>query len=170
MTSLSLQDDLYQAARQAADEEGKSVDQFVGDAVREVLSSRNGWNELFDQLLALRRLPPGWNGYNAPVPSETALASASEFCRALQARRRSPSRLAASAVGGVAITLRREARKVLVEFFNDGQTSALFADDVTHELRTQAVINSPPHFDLLISDIEASFCSIQRPTNAGVNV
>lgn len=72
-------------------------------------------------------LTAGWNGYSAPAPTPIAVASAREFLFVLHESDVEPSRIAASAVGGIGITIRNDGRKAYVEFYNDGRIHALFA-------------------------------------------
>jgi hypothetical protein len=99
------------------------------------------------KVLALNDLRDGWNGYKAPAPAIHAIIHARAFLLIMLSRRIEPTRVAASAVGGVAITRRKGPRKVMVEFFNDGSAHALFADDSTEELHTLAVRVSKEGYD-----------------------
>jgi hypothetical protein len=54
-----------------------------------------------------------------------------------------PTRVAPSAAGGIGITRRVGDRKALVEFFNDGSASALFADDATQQMQACRVTTTP---------------------------
>jgi hypothetical protein len=92
------------------------------------------WEEKLDRF---RDLKPGWNGYTAPPPSPVAITQARAFLDQLLHARREPSRVAPSAVGGVAITQKTRERKVYVEFLNAGQVLALFSDGVGEPQITQ---------------------------------
>jgi hypothetical protein len=83
------------------------------------------------KLQSFRDLTRGWNGYDAPAPSDAAFASAEAFLDALQRAGSVPSRLAPSVVGGIGITLRNGDRKVYFEFYNAGRVCALFSDGET---------------------------------------
>jgi hypothetical protein len=76
-------------------------------------------------------LREGWNGYTAPAPSEKAILTAKVFVETLLREKYEPKRVAASSVGGVAVTHRRNNRTVYVEFYNDGRVLALFSDDIS---------------------------------------
>jgi hypothetical protein len=94
-------------------------------AIGNEASRQSPW---LDKLNSFRALTTGWNGYDAPAPSERALAAAESFLEALQLFETQPSRVGPSAIGGVGITLRRRGRKAYFEFYNDGNACALFSD------------------------------------------
>ena len=83
------------------------------------------WQQKVDSLAALGE---GWNGYDAPAPSELSRETAKRFLSQL-GQRGEPARVAPSAEGGVGVTHRAGRRRVYVEFFNDGEVCALFSDD-----------------------------------------
>ena len=112
------------------------------------------WRDLFKKLDGLSLLTDGWNGYNAIAPAAAAISNARHFLKVLQSKSIVPQRLAPSAVGGVAITSRRHDRKVVVEFFNNGLISGLFADDAAETLDTKKISNTSVDFDGLVSDIQ----------------
>jgi hypothetical protein len=112
-----------------------------------LLPSANSW---VAKVWSFGRLAHGWNGSRAPAPTLPAVVHAARFVAALTEAGDQPTRVAPSAVGGVGITRRVGERKVLVEFFNDGSASALFADDATQQLQTLRVKTTPQGFlDLL---------------------
>jgi hypothetical protein len=113
------------------------------------------WSELFDALNELSCLSDGWNGYSAPAPSEHTIHVAADFLAVMQEHGCVPSRIAASAVGGVGITRRLGDRKAYIEFLNSGLISRLLADDRTESMDTQRVENNRESFEAVISDIEA---------------
>ncbi len=78
--------------------------------------------ELMMQLDALRGLRPGWDSYDAPVPSPQAIESASDFLGSVLASESAPApvRVCASVEGGVGIVFQRGSRYADVEFLNDG--------------------------------------------------
>jgi hypothetical protein len=88
----------------------------------------NVWQEKLEQLSSLSQ---GWNGYDAPPPSNGAINTAKGFLTHLLGGDKGPSRLAPSAVGGVGITHKNNNRRVYVEFFNDGGACVLFSDNET---------------------------------------
>ena len=65
-----------------------------------------------------------------------------------------PTRLAASAVGGVGITRRMGERMAYVEFYNDGSTCALFSND-ENEGDTIRIASDRDGFHHLLSQMEA---------------
>jgi hypothetical protein len=93
--------------------------------------STNPWVE---KVWSFARLAEGWNGSRAPAPARQAIENAARFVSAMAEAGSDPTRVAPSAVGGIAITRRVGDRKALVEFFNDGPASALFADDAAQQL------------------------------------
>jgi hypothetical protein len=63
-----------------------------------------------EKLESLSKLEPGWNRQGAPAPSAEAIAAAREFIDALVNDGQEPTRVAASAVGGVGVTRQIGAR------------------------------------------------------------
>lgn len=82
----------------------------------------------------LNRLERGWNGYAAESPSKLAIVRSKEFVDFLLKEGYTPTRIAASVVGGVAVIRRRGNRKVYVEFFNKGKILAMFSDGQTEPI------------------------------------
>ena len=107
------------------------------------------WPKWFERLNELSQVKDGWNGYDAPAPTEAAIAAARTFLSALETARILPSRVAPSVVGGIGITKRTGARKVYVEFRNDGRIFALFSDGQSPS--TQPVMPSAEGFQNLIA-------------------
>jgi hypothetical protein len=95
-----------------------------GDA----LQAADPWQRWLNKLYSLLELKDGWNGDNSAPPQELAVYNASVFLKALRREKYQPTRIAASAMGGVAITRREGTRKVLVECYNDGRVYFLFSD------------------------------------------
>jgi hypothetical protein len=85
------------------------------------------------KLEGLSKLAPGWNRQGAPAPSEKAIRTARQFIEALVNDEQPPTRVAASAVGGVGVTRRIGDRMAYFEFYNDGAGCALLADDAAEE-------------------------------------
>jgi hypothetical protein len=90
--------------------------------------SADGFAQLFQKLDSFRHLKVGWNGYAADPPNEAAVSMAKSFLGLAKRQGELPSRIAPSAAGGVGITQRTGARKVYVEFYNDGTVHALYSD------------------------------------------
>ncbi len=88
-------------------------------------------NQLQTKLSKMDSLPPGWDGYSAPAPSETAITTAKSLLSAFLGEDFAPKRISPSAVGGVGITHKRESRKVYVEIYNSGEVYALFSDGIS---------------------------------------
>ena len=85
------------------------------------------WDAWFTKLEGCRSLKEGWNGYTAPAPAPVSIDNARMFLQAMREDDYAPTRLAPSAMGGVAVTRKAGDKKVLVEFYNDGRTFALFS-------------------------------------------
>jgi hypothetical protein len=102
--------------------------------------STNPWVE---KVWSFARLAEGWNGSRAPAPTRQAIENAVCFVSAMAGAGCDPTRVAPSAAGGIGITRRVGDRKALVEFFNDGSASALFADDATQQMQTCRVTTTP---------------------------
>jgi hypothetical protein len=103
------------------------------------------WQSWFDKLERFAALRDGWNGYTAPKPNELSIRTARQFLEALQAADCEPTRVAPSAMGGVAITRRAGPRKVFVEFYNDGRVYALFSERPS-EMRVAPLQADPQSF------------------------
>lgn len=112
------------------------------------------WNNLFQKIDTISDLEEGWNGYCSPAPDENAAQSAKRFLEVMKANDFAPTRIAASVVGGVGITCRSRVRKVYVEFFNNGEISALFADDKSQVMYTQRISDDLFEYDELTSQIK----------------
>jgi len=91
----------------------------------------SAWPRWFDKLASLRVLKDGWNGYTAPAPNDKSIDIAQTFLQVMQLEDTEPTRVAPSAMGGVAITRRVGTRKVFVEFYNDGRVYSLFSEKST---------------------------------------
>src|SRR5687767_7957367 len=81
---------------------------------------KSTWGALWDKLNRIASLRHGWNSYDAPPPSPLTIEQARLFLECLHSENLEPGRLAASAIGGVGISLRSKQRRVYVEFRNDG--------------------------------------------------
>lgn len=79
-------------------------------------------------------LQRGWNGYESDPPSDTAIGWAFVVVLQLIEEDLRPTRIAPSAIGGVGITIRRNAIKVYIETDNDGEITGLVTngDDVLY--------------------------------------
>ena len=99
--------------------------------VRAESSVLREWTSRLDQC---GQLKVGWNGYDAAAPSAEAIAWAKSFLSSIMGDANTPSRIAPSTVGGIGITHKNRARRVYVEFFNDGDILALFSDNETEPI------------------------------------
>lgn len=80
-------------------------------------------------LESMKDFSDDWNSYGAPAPSKIAILSTSEFLLNLSSEDVQPQRVAASAMGGVGISIRNgNARKAYLEVRNDGSSYLLFSD------------------------------------------
>lgn len=98
-----------------------------------------GW---FDKLDMLSRLAPGWNRHGAPAPSQKAIRAARQFVEAMIRDDQPPTRVAASAVGGVGVTREVKGRMLYAEFYNDGRVCALLTSDGGEETVRDVVPDS----------------------------
>lgn len=106
------------------------------------------WSAKLDEML---NLEDGWNSYKAPAPSPIAVQNARVFLAELEKQNfLSPRRVMPSAVGGVGVTL-GEVRHVYVEFYNQGQICALFADDDTETCHTKVINGMMGHDQVMIN-------------------
>jgi hypothetical protein len=109
----------------------------------------------FQKLQVVAQLSDGWDSYKAPAPAATAVAAARQYLGILALLNREPTRVAASAMGGVGITHRQGSRKVYVEFYNNGTAHALFSDRDSREMRTAQVGTDLTSYYRLISKARA---------------
>jgi len=86
------------------------------------------WTRWFKKIHAALLLEDGWNGDDAPPPEVIAAVNATKFLNAMHQESYPPTRIAASAMGGIAVTRKVGNKKVLVEFYNDGKVYFLFSD------------------------------------------
>lgn len=112
------------------------------------------WDQVFANIDELSELADGWNGYNAPSPNENSVSTAKRFLYSMKEFGKLPTRIAASAVGGIGITQRNNNRKVCVEFFNNSLINALFADDTNETMHTLKIENTQKSFRELIMETE----------------
>lgn len=144
---ISLPPDVEQALRDRAARQGQTLEAYLERlAVQEAGSATGNGRDWQAKLDVIARLQPGWNGHNAPSPSSAAIGAARSFLGGLTSGEQQPSRLTASAVGGVAVTFRRGERKVMIEFLNSGQAHAQFADDATQVMDTRPVVDDRSSF------------------------
>ena len=131
-------------------------DELPGVSVRRVQSEEvpvsDPWQKWFAQLGSFRALRAGWNSYTAPAPEDMAIRSAGMFLAELRAQGCEPTRVAPSAMGGIAITRRQGDRKGFVEFYNNGKVYALFADR-KGDMRVVPVQADAPSFRRLILEM-----------------
>ena len=119
------------------------------------LSARSSpWKSWYAKLEKVADLTDGWNGYKAPAPHAIAVENAKKFLAVMEDRLCLPTRIAASAVGGVGITRRIREKKVYVEFLNNGLISALFANDNDHSMYTRSITTDGSDCEHLISAAE----------------
>ena len=81
---------------------------------------------------AYGELTDNWNGYGAPAPSADAIRAAKRLIRSAADPR--PTRVAPSAMGGIAVEFAVADREVVAEFFNSGAAHALFTVESTGEM------------------------------------
>jgi hypothetical protein len=93
-----------------------------------VLTPMSEWMNRLDDLRQLKR---NWNQRGALPPNDLALSAAELFLKVMSIKRRVPSRVAPSAVGGVGITLREGDRIAYAEFYNSGTACLLLSDDMS---------------------------------------
>ncbi len=64
----------------------------------------SAWTRLFEKLESCRILKDGWNGYSAAAPNDLSIQNAHLFLQVMQLEGIEPTRVAPSAMGGIAIT------------------------------------------------------------------
>jgi hypothetical protein len=87
-----------------------------------------GLAEIVKELLRLHSIRPNWNGLDSVPPTFDAIGRAISVLSALQETWIQPTRVTASAEGGVAITFRRHEKFASVESLNSGEIVLLTSD------------------------------------------
>jgi hypothetical protein len=98
------------------------------------------WNKWFQKVEQALLLEEGWNGDDAPAPEVVAALQATMLLKAMRRADYQPTRIAASAMGGIAITRKVGNKKVLVEFYNDGRVYYLFSDRSSGNMDVKALL------------------------------
>ncbi len=111
---------------------------LLGDSALQLERVRKS-DELLAELDALKKLPDGWDSYAAPAPRPAAVKNAKALVIEAGKLGVGPERVEPSAMGGVGVTFSAGRREVVVEFYNNGTAHALFSDDATGDMNTQAV-------------------------------
>jgi hypothetical protein len=106
-------------------------------------------------LEGLSRLAPGWNRHGAPAPSKAAIRQARQLIEAMVKHHQPPTRVAASAVGGVGITRRLGNRMAYIEFYNNGAGCALLTGDEANEAEERLLDVGSGAFKDLLSELKA---------------
>lgn len=97
----------------------------------------------------MRQLARGWNGYDAPPPSDWSINQARHFHLLAEFGHR----LAASAIGGVGCTIRGAKNQVYVEFRNDNSVYAMFTDGTPEPVRITKVDATDEGYGRLLKEI-----------------
>jgi hypothetical protein len=116
--------------------------------------TRNKETKWIEKLEILSKLAPGWNRQGAPAPNEAAIRAARPFIEATVNDSQPPTRVAASAVGGVGVTRKVGERMAYIEFYNDGAACGLLADDLGYEQILEVPLEGGP-FTNLLDEIKA---------------
>jgi len=109
---------------------GPVVDQLKRIILESALGSRyieleQAFRALRAQLAALRLLEVGWDGYHAPTPNTTAIASAKIGLETLRGLNVIPTAVIPSAEGGVGICFTDQRYYAHIEFDNSGEAWGL---------------------------------------------
>lgn len=113
------------------------------------------WFRTFqDKLYAMAELEDGWDSYDAPAPSQNAIAAASEFLNFLPSSKRVPIHVGATVSGGVGFTLVNGAREVAIQFKNHGRVTLTCIDHaIGDSLDTKSFESSQDLAALLLDDL-----------------
>jgi hypothetical protein len=106
-----------------------------------------------DSLDALKTLEDGWDSYSAPAPSHAAIENAKALANEADTLHTTPERVEPSAMGGVGVTFSAGEREVVIEFYNSGTAHALFSDEATGDMRTQAVATDASGYRSFIGEV-----------------
>jgi hypothetical protein len=126
----------------------------VSHSIRSQSADQNQLVKWIGKLESLSKLALGWNRHGAPAPSVEAIRGARQIIEAMVQDRQPPTRVAASAIGGVGVTRRVGNRMVYIEFYNDGAACALLADDAGDE-RVLEVAAERGSFRNLLDEVKA---------------
>lgn len=107
------------------------------------------------KLDGLSRLAAGWNRHGAPSPSEVAIRQARQLIEAMVNDQQPPTRVAASAVGGVGITRRVGDRMAFIEFYNNGTGCVLLTGDEANEAEERILDVGRGAFKDLLNEFKA---------------
>jgi hypothetical protein len=107
---------------------------------REATSASPEWEKWFQKVEDVLKFEEGWNGDDSPLPEFVAALNATKFLKAMRLENYQPTRIAASAMGGIAVTRRVGSKKVLVECYNNGRVYYLFSDRGSGNMDVQPLL------------------------------
>jgi len=110
-------------------------------------------SDCLDALDALKDLKDGWNSYSAPAPNPVAIENAKALVKETERLGTTPERVEPSAMGGVGVTFASGHREIVIEFYNRGTAHALFSDDATGDMQTQAVSTDRDGYRRVIGEV-----------------
>ena len=89
-----------------------------------------GWVSGYSMALReLRTLKSGWNGYDAPAPSNRARDGAHKLLDALRTEDLRPSHMGPSVSGGVGFTFENDEWEFIIEYLNNGVVLTTIIDE-----------------------------------------
>jgi hypothetical protein len=148
-----------QAGSAAVTESGNTIVVTTYVPYAHVLARGPGRREELAPWLAkldgLSRLAFGWNRHGAPAPSEAAIRQARQLIEAMVNDQQPPTRVAASAVGGVGVTRRVRDRMAYIEFYNNGTGCALLTGYDANEAEERIVDVGRGAFKDLLNELKA---------------
>jgi hypothetical protein len=112
---------------------------------------------ILDSLDQIALLPDRWDSYSAPAPSIVAVQNAKLLVNEADRFDMLPIRVEPSAMGGVGVTFSSGSREVVIEFYNKGSAHALFADDLTGDMRTEPVSTDLTGYQNFLSEVRTHF-------------
>lgn len=118
-------------------------------------------SECIEKLESCREMEKGWNGYTADPPDDKAIVNAIDFVKGIHNFSNSPtnktltpSRVAASADGGIGVTFRHNTEEVYVEFCNDGENWTMLCSTIDSNYETEVYKGLPDEVNVVNDKIE----------------
>ena len=91
--------------------------------------SKTHFTEARQQLEATESLLQGWDSYGAEPPNDVARTVAAQILDVLESAPLSPTRLAPSVEGGIAVSFVKGSNRAMIEIYNTGQIAAATYSD-----------------------------------------
>lgn len=111
----------------------------------------NLFNDFYEKIIEFKKLPVGWDGYNADPPNYEALTNALKTLNRLFDLGFSPTRIMPSVEGGISFLFIRNTKYADIECDNDGDIFSGMSDRTEEPILWQ--VNEKIHEKSLIATI-----------------